>query len=303
MQKRENENRIAVVGLGNLGKAIASALHNHQLPISVWNRTRENTLSCFDGSKLNGRPEVARTLEEAILHSEIILICVSDFDAVKSIVGSMDERCNLDGKILLQFSTLDIQQARQISVWACSRNVSLIECSFLGIPTDVVNKTATVLCSGSLASYRSVGEILGVLGTSEHISEEYGAIYEFDKSYYCFAYSLLIGFIQGAALADASGYSISTYARIVADRMPFFADKVELLGEEMMSGNYETSQATIRVWSEAFHNAIEQCHKVGIDGRLPEVLADIMQDSILAGHGDQSLSAITELLSAKSIKN
>jgi len=302
MQKSDKETRIAVIGLGNLGKAIAYALYNHQLSITVWNRTQETALEYFDTSELTGRLEVASTLEEAISHSKIILVCVTGFDAVKSILESIGEHCNLDGKVLLQFSTLNIQQARQIFDRVCSRKMSLIECSFLGIPTDVVNKTATVLCSGAADVYESVREILGVLGASEYISEKPGAIYEFDKSYYCFAYSLLIGFIQGAALAHASGYSISKYSKIVASRIPFFADKVELLNSEMLSGNYETNQATIKIWSEAFYSTLEQCSKTGVNDSLPRTLAEMMQHSIRRGHGDQAISSLLESLSSKSIQ-
>jgi 3-hydroxyisobutyrate dehydrogenase-like beta-hydroxyacid dehydrogenase len=293
------DNRVAVVGLGNLGKAIANALHTHQSPIIVWNRTPETALSFLNDSKSNSTVEIAETLEEAVLASTILLICVSGFDAVKSIVESINENCRLEEKVLMQFTTVNVQQAQYISKWACSRKMDYLECSFLGIPTDVKNKTATILCSGDTSVYERVREVFEIFGTSEHISEKSGSIYEFDKSYYCFAYSLLIGFIQGAALAQASGYSISKYSKIVADRIPFFVDKVDSLQKEITSRNYETNKASISVWAEAFKGTLEQCHRTGVDNSLPNVLADLMQNSIDDGHGDQEISALLESLVSK----
>ena len=297
MKSSNSKSKIAVLGLGNLGSAIVKTLYAQQFSVVVWNRTTELSAKLFSGAGFGGRLEIAKTLERATGQAEVIFVCVSGFDALISIIESFDRQNHLDGKILLQFTTLDSEQAEYVSNWANKRGLKLVECSLLGIPMDVANRTATVLCSGATYIYDQASEYLDALGTSEHVSEKAGAIYEFDKSYYCFAYSLLIGYVQGAALAKASGYPVETYSRIVATRMPYFVDKIESLSREIISRDFKTNEATIDVWAAAFHHTLAQCDKAGVHAALPATLAQMMQDAIEDGHGDQAISALAEILS------
>jgi hypothetical protein len=71
----------------------------------------------------------------------------------------------------------------------------------MGLPDEVRNAAATLICSGPKRIFDSCREFLSVFGKTEHVSETTGAVYDFDKTYYAFGYAMMQGFIQGAAQA------------------------------------------------------------------------------------------------------
>ena len=90
-----------------------------------------------------------------------------------------------------------------------------------------------------------------VTGSAQLVSETIGSAYNFDKVYYSFAYAVLQGFIQGAALAHASDFSIDAYTGIVLKRLPVVMENLRRIGDRIADRNHDGDQASIEVWADA----------------------------------------------------
>ena len=77
--KFDLEATIAVIGLGNLGNAIANTWRRHNLSLLVWNRTSTIASDWAQETEGPGNPKATDSLEEAISQATVIVICVSDF--------------------------------------------------------------------------------------------------------------------------------------------------------------------------------------------------------------------------------
>jgi hypothetical protein len=128
------------------------------------------------------------------------------------------------------------------------------------------------------------------------VSETTGGAYDFDKVYYSFAYASLLGYIQGAALVSASGFSIEAYTNIVTERLPNFKGTFNSFGELITKRNHEGDQASLQVWADGYVKSLELCRDLGVDDTLPSALMQNFEKAISAGYADQEITAIFEVL-------
>ena len=143
-------------------------------------------------------------------------------------------------------------------------------------------------------------DFLSVFGYPEHVSKTTGAAYDFDKSFYVFAYAMTQGFIQGAALAHASGFSIEAYTRVVIGHMPVFPERLEHLGSMIADRNLDGDQATLEEWARSFALSLDLCRKLGVDDTLPTALMRNFEKAMESGYREKEISALFEALLPKS---
>jgi 3-hydroxyisobutyrate dehydrogenase-like beta-hydroxyacid dehydrogenase len=282
---------VSVIGTGNMGSALAEALLVAGFAVTVWNRT----ISRADRIVAQGA-NLADSPAAAALASESTIVCITDHDAFVSVIHNDAVATSLEGKRLIQLGVVTAEQARQTGSWADARNIGYLEGSILGIPDNVKKATATLVCSGPQALFEAAQPQLSVFGNSHLVSETIGSAYEFDKVYYSFAYATMLGFIQGAALAEASGFSIDAYTAIVTERIPTVAENLTNFGQLMASHNHKDDQASLEVWADAYSKSVDLCRALKVDDTLPTALMQNFDKAINGGYGDEGITAIIEVL-------
>src|SRR3712207_6787995 len=102
-QKKE----ATVMGLGSMGIKLAQLLVDAQYKVTVWNRTitKANALS---GVSVEEDPD------KAFGASPLIVMCVYDYQAVKSILFSIKYKKLLIGKTIINFTTGSPKEADEI---------------------------------------------------------------------------------------------------------------------------------------------------------------------------------------------
>ncbi len=282
---------VSVIGMGNMGSALAEALLAAGFTVTVWNRTLPKAERiAAQGAILADSPAAAA------LNSESTIVCVTDHEAFMSIIHNDAVAASLEGKRLIQLTVVTAEQAQQTGNWADTRNIGYLEGSILGIPDNVKNATATLVCSGPQILFEAAKPQLSVFGNSQLVSEAIGSAYEFDKVYYSFAYATLLGFIQGAAMAEASGFSIDAYTSIVAERIPTVTENLTKSGKLMASHNHKDDQASLEVWADAYSKSVDLCRALKVDDSLPTALMQNFDKAIKRGYGDEGITAIIEVL-------
>jgi len=291
MTNANHRGTVSVIGIGNMGSALAEALLVAGFSVTVWNRAASKAERMVEQGAV-----LADTPAAAALASENTIVCVTDHEAFVSIIHNEAVATALDRKRLIQLGIVTAEQARQTASWASARNIGYLEGSILGIPDFVKNATATLVCSGPKVLFEAVQPQLSVFGNSHLVSESVGSAYEFDKVFFSCAYATWLGFIQGAAMAHASGFSFSSYTEIVSDRLPKLAAGFTGYGELMASRNHDGDQGSLAIWADAYSKSLDLCRTLNVDDTLPTALMQNFDKAISAGYGDKELSAIFEVL-------
>src|SRR5687768_12183289 len=96
---------VTVIGLGNMGSALARALLENGRAVTVWNRSSEKAAPVVDKGAV-----LAPSLSTAITDSPIIMVCVTNYAAANHILDEV--AAHLLGKLVVQFTTGSPQDAR-----------------------------------------------------------------------------------------------------------------------------------------------------------------------------------------------
>lgn len=295
MSDIDKTRKIAMIGLGNMGSALAEALLSAGYPVVVWNRTISKSEPLVEQGAT-----VANSPAEAAQEAQITVVCVAEHAVIVELIQNDAVAKGLEGKLLAQLGVVTAEQARQTTNWAKERNIGYLEGSILGLPAHVKTATATLVCSGPRDVFDTHKDLLAVFGNPQHVSETVGAAYDFDKVYYSLPYSMFLGFIQGAALAHASGFSIEAFINIALERIPNITPQLKNFGDLISNRNYDSDQATLHAWAAAYSKSLDLCRTLRVDETLPSALMHNLQKAIDAGYGDKEMSAVFEVLLPRS---
>lgn len=282
---------VAVIGLGNMGSGLAEALLSAGVPVTVWNRSPGKSDPLADRGAT-----AAKTPADAAANSDITIVCVTDYAALVEIIHNETVANALEGKVLIQLGVVTAEEARQTGSWAGSRHVGYLEGSILGLPDNVRNATALLVCSGPKGLFDRYRDLLSIFGGAQLVGEAIGSAYNFDKVYYSFAYAVLQGFIQGAALAQASSLSIDAYTGIVLRRLPVVMENLRRVGDRIADRNHDGDQASIEVWADGYAKSRDLCRSLEVDDTLPTALMDNFNRAVDKGYGGKEISALFEVM-------
>jgi pyrroline-5-carboxylate reductase len=105
--------RLGVIGLGEMGSALASAFLRAGFPTCVWNRTADKARPILDaGAVLADGPA------DAAARSDVLVVCVSTYEIADSLLRDLDAEANLKDKTIVQLTTGTPKQGREASAWA-----------------------------------------------------------------------------------------------------------------------------------------------------------------------------------------
>lgn len=107
MQVTANPQTVSVVGLGNMGTALAQAFLAHHHRVTLWNRSpRKCDLLRSLGAN------VAESVASAVAANDVVVVCVLDYKVSDSLIHTPEVSMKLKGKVVLQLSTGTPQDAR-----------------------------------------------------------------------------------------------------------------------------------------------------------------------------------------------
>src|SRR5262245_61646776 len=117
---------ISVIGLGAMGSALARALLQGRLQVSVWNRTAPKMQPLL---ALGATP--AATVADAVRASPLVLICIDNYAATKRLLDAAAVAPHLSGRTVVQLSTGAPREAREAEVWARGLGAGYIDGAIL----------------------------------------------------------------------------------------------------------------------------------------------------------------------------
>jgi 3-hydroxyisobutyrate dehydrogenase-like beta-hydroxyacid dehydrogenase len=106
MVEIDKTKKIAVIGLGNMGSALADALLIAGFPMTVWNRTASKSESLVKrGAK------AANSVAKAAQNTDITIVCVSKYATIMSIIHNDAVAKALEGKLLAQLGIITAEES------------------------------------------------------------------------------------------------------------------------------------------------------------------------------------------------
>ena len=293
MTESNESQHVSVIGLGNMGSALAEALIANGHRVTVWNRTAAKCEALAEAGA-----SVAPSVAEAAAEAQAIVVCVTDHNASVSLLRT-DEVANATrGKTLVQLSSVTAEESRELGRWAEDNGVAYLDGAILATPSHIrANAGEPIVYSGPRVLFDANAKVLTAMGGKPiFLGEAIGGAATFGETVYANYYGSMLAFIHGAAICHAAGFPIETYI----DQAYVSESTRRHLGEMIAKRSYDDiSVCSIEVDVAAYEQVTKLSAELGIDAAFPRTVASYLDRAITEGHGQQELAAIFELMIEK----
>jgi 3-hydroxyisobutyrate dehydrogenase-like beta-hydroxyacid dehydrogenase len=283
---------VTVIGLGQMGAALAATLLERGHPTTVWNRSAHKA-----------RPLVARgarqavTPEEAVGASSLIIVCVLDYDALHAtldpVVGS------LAGKSLVNLTSGSPEQAQEVAAWARSQSADYLDGAIMTTPPGVGSPEMMFLYSGERTVLETHRPALAALGDPLHLGTEPGLASLYDAALLGLMWSTMTGWLHGTALVGAEKIEATAFTPVAIRWLSTVTGFLTTYASQVDAGHYPGDDATVDVQIATIDHLLHAAAARGLDNALPELLKATMERARDAGHGSDSYASVIEVLTKR----
>jgi 3-hydroxyisobutyrate dehydrogenase-like beta-hydroxyacid dehydrogenase len=284
---------VTVIGLGNMGSALARAFVENGCSVTIWNRSPEKALSLVEKGAL-----LAPNAAAAVTASPVVIMCVTDPGAAQQILG--DREAVFSGKLLVQLTTSRPQAAREGEAWAQQHQVEYLQGAITGSPSSIGTPDAHILLSGAEAVFRKAEPLLKVLaGKLDYKGEAIGLAPAWDMAMLMHYYGMFLSLFHSVQICQAEGIPLEQFISLLGEQGKGYE---KWLVENIQSGNYQDTSAPLELWAGAIQRIAQHAMESGIDAGFPMFTSALFEKAMAAGYGREEVSAVFKVLDQQSDK-
>lgn len=164
--------RIAYLGLGLMGEAMAVNLAKAGLNVVGWNRTPGKP---GETALLESGGKVEKTLKGAVSGADVVFTCLGDIEDVEQVLlgpGGVGESAS-PGTVIADFSTIGPEAAKRIFNSLADKNMHFLDAPVTGGDIGARNATLTIMVGGdedpfqkALPVFEKIGKTIKHCGPS-----------------------------------------------------------------------------------------------------------------------------------------
>jgi len=287
--------RVALLGLGHMGAAMARRLEDAGFELTVYNR------SPTPAQEFAARGvRVAATPAEAAAGADVVLTMLSDGAAVEAVVLGEDGVLAGDGpfpSILADMSTIDVASSRRIAERAAAAGVRYLRAPVSGNPVAVQAGNLSIIVSGDVGALEDARAVLEAIGPTVYLigDAEQARVMKLGLAIMIAASAQMLA--EALALGEAHGLDRAQMLEIIrssAHGSPFIAYK----SGPLVSDDYE-STFTARLMDKDLELIRACADEVGVPVPLAMLVQELVQDCIELGMGDLDFMALLPRLEHK----
>src|SRR6266436_2761998 len=279
--------RVAFLGLGIMGRPMASNLVKAGHEVSVWSRTA--------GKDVEGARSAASPAEAARA-AEVVWMCVSDTNAVEGVLFGPQgvEEALAEGMTIVDSSTISPSATRQFAERVSARGVRYVDAPMTGSKVAAEGGTLIFIVGGEEAVIASLKPLFAAMGKVFFRMGETGKGQSAKLAMNLQIAMIYEGFAEGLTLAAKLGVEPSTLIPLINASM-IKSGVVEYKAPFVLERDF-TANFPLRLMRKDIRLALEAAKEARV--KLPglETVEDIYEMAIEDGHGELDYAATLLLL-------
>ena len=276
--------RVAVVGTGAIGGAVARTLLAGGRDVVVWNRTASRAAGLVDAGA-----RAAGTVAEAVSSSDLALLTLTDHAAVRECLAALEP--DLSGRTIVALCTGTAADARRAAELVAARGAHYLDAGLQISPEMIGTREATILYSGSRTAFDRHATTLRLVSEPRFVGDAPDAAAIWDLALFGVWYDAQLGLLRAVDTVRAAGIDVTEFAATAATPLGHVVTAVPATVAEVRAGDYPAGPASLTEHLTVVRHLVElrAGNRLG-DGGLPAVAATI---AALAadGRGAQGLTA------------
>ncbi|MEU9235298.1 NAD(P)-dependent oxidoreductase [Streptomyces subrutilus] len=284
---------LTLLGLGDMGTALARTWLAAGHRLTVWNRTAAKT-----GPLAGLGAAVAATPAEAVAANRLVVVCLLDDAAVGSALDGID----LTGKDLVNLTTGTPAEGRARAAWAKERGARFVDAGIMATPSMIGAPEAGgyVFYSGSRELFDTHRAALEVPAGARFTGEDPGHAALHDVALLSAMYGLFAGVSHAYALIEGEDISPKDLAPLLSEwlgAMGFFVGNV---AERLSSRDFTTGvESNLAMQVTATGTLLRTAAEQGVSAELISPYLELMARRLAAdpaAHGVEDTSGAITLL-------
>ncbi|MFH8499686.1 NAD(P)-dependent oxidoreductase [Streptomyces coeruleorubidus] len=286
----DNRIPVSVIGLGSMGRALAEAFVAAGHPTTVWNRTPGRA-----GPLVNQGALHAASIADAVAASGLVVTCLTTFEDTR--VALEPAARALRGRTLVTLNSGSPAGARETAAWAAAHGARLLTGAVKNVPAAVGAPDTLLYYSGDRGVFEEYEATLRVLGgDTVHLGEEPDLAALYEMAVGAMLLPALVGFFQGAAAVQARGLRVDSMVRFAGKWLDMIKALLPVYAAEIDSGDYSDAASSVNLFLAAAVHDDDLAEETNVDTAWLAPLHDLVRRAAEAGHGEHSVSALTEVL-------
>jgi 3-hydroxyisobutyrate dehydrogenase-like beta-hydroxyacid dehydrogenase len=287
-QRSRKMTDVTMLGMGNMGRALAEALLGRGHKVTVWNRTAERLAPLVERGARPGA-----SVADAIGDNALVLICVLDYAAVRETLTGVD----LAGRTIVNLTSGTPQAARDMGAWIAERGGTYLDAGIMAVPEMIGTQQATVLYSGVAAAFEAHTELLAVFGDARYLGEDFGLAPLLDFALLSGMYGMFGGMLTAFAMVRGDGRQARELAPMLRDWIVAMSTSIVPSAEQIdTAGHILPGDAAVSMHLHALDAIISVLGDNQADPVLLEPMQRLLRRHVQLGRGAESISGLVDLL-------
>ncbi|OGT91630.1 MAG: hydroxyacid dehydrogenase [Gammaproteobacteria bacterium RIFOXYA12_FULL_61_12] len=280
--------RLALLGTGLLGAAIARRLKETGHDICVWNRDPSRSAPLAgEGIPVDG------SAAGAMAGADFILLALSDLAAIEAVLFSAEAQWALPGKTLIQMGTIAPRESRALAARLEAAGARYLEAPVLGSVPEALRGSLIIMAGGSSEVFRDCLPVLLSLGTDPRHIGTLGQGAALKLAMNQLIASLTTGFALSLSLVRTEGVAVEQFMELLR-KSALYAPTFDKKLDKYLAHSYGNPNFPLKHLIKDTALFAQVAETSGIDRRLLDSMLAIFEDGRAAGFADQDYSALYE---------
>lgn len=286
---------ITLLGLGDMGTALARTWLATGHPLTVWNRTPEKAEPLAG----EGARVVATPAEAMASATGPVVLCLLDDASVSEALDGAD----LNRKDVVNLTTNTPAQARRRARWAEERGAGFLDGGIMAVP-PMIGRPETggyIFYSGNHTLFERYREALEAPASAKFVGEDPGHAALHDIALLSAMTGMLAGITHAFALmGPEKDLDQARFAALLAEWLGAMSGTAHEIAAQLESGNYtEGVTSNLAMMTAANDTLLATARDQSVDPQLLTPYMELMRHRVTQGHGDEGLAGIVGLLSSE----
>ena len=282
--------KITLLGLGLMGQPIALRLVHCGHEVLAWNRSSEPLAKAAEAG-LNTETD----LKQAISHGELIILALSDADAIDQVLSSEGVEKLLKQRTVLQMGTIAPDESRALSQRVKASAGEYLEAPVLGSIPEARSGQLIVMAGGSEPVYQHCLLMLRCLGKEVDLVGPVGQAAAMKLALNQLIASLTAGFAQSLGLIRAEGVEVEQFMHLLRESA-LYAPTFDKKLQKYLDHDYSNPNFPLKHLIKDMGLFKRVAEDSGINALIAEAMQTVFMQGQDAGYGDEDYSSLYEAI-------
>ena len=282
---------VAVLGLGAMGHAFAANLVKKDFPVAGWNRTRARGEDlAANGMTLHDAPQ------QAVADADVVLAMLSDGPTTESVLQQIASSLRQNA-VFCQMGTIGVEATDRLIAYLAQQrpDVVYIDAPVSGTKAPAENAQILVLASGDRQRAEKLEPVFAAISKGARWLGEAGAGSRMKLVVNAWLIAMMQGLAESASLARQFGFTTDDLWSVL-EGGPLAAPYARVKLDTIKEGDF-TPQMQLTWALKDAQLALDAAEDQSMPGM--QHIAQLWQQAVEAGYGEQDLSVICRFLTGK----